>query len=144
MNRIEHTTHDPSITLYALIAARLQALNAAHWNAVIFTWLARYDGMGRFCFEADEQHTPTQEVLNCLNQYDFEPADALLARDLSELGFLAYRFRRDDLSERWNPLECSLQTYLAQEEHPTCWRWDAAYPPSEQIAEWLLVQLQEQ
>ena len=143
MIHTEHTPHDPSITLYALIAARLQALNAAHWNAVIFTWLARYDGMGRYCYEADEQHTPTQEVLSCLNQYESDIDDQRLAHDLAKLDFLTYRFRRDDESERWNPLECSLQNYLGQEEHPTCWRWDTAYPPEQQIADWLLEQIQE-
>jgi len=82
------------------------------------------------------------EVYRCLSQCDDAHLnDQLLAHDLSRLNFLNYRVRHPQSGERWNPLASSLLSFLGQEERPSCWHWDSPSPSSEQIANWLLMQL---
>lgn len=138
------TAHDESpINTYALIAAQLHALNAEHWNTVLFAWLARYDGMlARLYLEGEIDH-PATEVYQCLMQFTADTVDdQTLALALSRLDFLHYRVKHPDSGERWNPLAVSLQEFLGQETHPVCWPWwDDTWPPEADIALWLLAQL---
>jgi len=54
-----HAEHP--VTLFALIAERFEQLDLQHWTAVVFGWLARYDGLSH-CYFEDEDASPTLEV----------------------------------------------------------------------------------
>lgn len=133
----EPSNNEHVVTLYALIAARIEQLNQAPWTAVVFAWLARYDGISR-CYFEDVEATPTQQVLHCLRTLEPGVTDQGMAEALSHLEFLCWRVRHTETGERWDPLAGSLIEFIGAETPPNCWKWAGCYPSSAAIATWLL------
>lgn len=129
------------VTLFALIAERFEQLELPHWTAVVFSWLARYDGLTH-CYFEDEDASPTLEVLRIINDLPADVTDRDVAAVLATAKFLSWRIKHPDTGERWDPLACSLYDFIGIERPPVCWQWEGAYPSSEAIEQWLLDQLQ--
>lgn len=133
-----HAEHP--VTLFALIAARFEQLGLPHWTAVVFAWLARYDGLTH-CYFEDEEASPTLEVLRTINGLRPGATDQDVASTLASLQFLTWRIKHPDTGERWDPLDTSLYDFIGVDRHPICWKWEGAYPSSAEIETWLLEQL---
>jgi hypothetical protein len=134
---------DRQISIFALIAERLEHLKLSHWTSVIFTWLARYDGLTR-CYFEDEEEAPAHEVLRAVNSLRQGASDAEVASLLASLDFLTWRIKHPDTGDRWDPTAGSLHEFIGMDRHPICWKWDGVYPSKDAIEAWLLEQLHSQ
>jgi len=133
-----HAEHP--VTLFALIAERFKQLDLQHWTAVVFGWLARYDGLTH-CYFEDEDASPTLEVLRTISDLEQGASDQEVAAALASQEFLTWRIKHPDTEERWDPLTCSLYDFIGIDRHPICWKWEGSYPSSSAIETWLLEQL---
>lgn len=132
---------DHPVALFALIAERFEQLDLPHWTAVVFTWLARYDGLA-FCYFEDEEVSPTLAVFRALSELSPGVNDAEIAAVLATQDFLNWRIRHPETGERWDPTACSLYEFLGEGgKPPICWKWDGIYPSVAAIESWLLDQL---
>ena len=136
----EPNNQDHPVTLFAHIAARFEKIELSHWTAVVFAWLARYDGNGR-CYFEDEEESPAHEVLHCISELEHGTTDDEVAHALSHLEFLAWRVRHPETAERWDPLSLSLSDFIGGDLSPNCWKWEGTFPSSPVIASWLIEQL---
>lgn len=138
----EHQPQDPPVTLFAHISARFEQLELTHWTAVVFFWLARYDGISQ-CYFEDEEDSPALEVLRCVSNLPRGVSDKVVADSLSRLDFLSWRIRHPVTEARWDPLVQPLTEFMGCgcAIPPVCWKWEGAYPSSPAIAAWLIGQL---
>lgn len=127
------------IALFALIAERFEKLGLPHWTAVVFAWLARYDGLSS-CYFEDAETSPTLAVYHALSDLSPGVDDEAVAASLASLEFLNWRIRHPDSDERWDPTVTSLMDFLGDKQ-PICWKWAAAWPSPAAVQEWLLEQL---
>lgn len=133
-----HSGHP--VTLFALIAERLEQLGLQHWTAVVFGWLARYDGLTH-CYFEDEEPSPSMAVLRAVNELPPGASDNEVAHSLAMLEFLAWRVKHPETGDRWDPLACALYDFLGPDRLPVCWKWEGTYPSEASVEEWLLKQL---
>lgn len=116
----------------------LEGLGEPGWRSVLFSWLARYDGLETYLYVEDD---PLISVRNLLAHYVeiLKPAEpGQLAADLSGLPFCRYRAKRRD-GKKWEPLS---ETFTAFCEGVTVevWESEGPYPRREVLQNWLLTQ----
>ena len=125
--------------MFALIAERFERQHAPRWTAVVFSWLARYEGI-HHCYFPEDGLSPAAEVLQCLTALPSSSTDEDIAEALSNLEFLSWRVRHPVTQKRWDPFASTFQEFMG-DTSPDCWQWEGAYPSTPAIAEWLLGQL---
>lgn len=119
------------------ISSRLHDIGRFDWNTTITEWLTHFDGLEQF-YDDEDEVLPCNQVLHALEDLPANIPDALLADTLAHLDFLNMRVKHSVTNERWNPLIQSLVDFLHDDPTPIAYFWEAPWPDTEVIAEWLI------